>query len=143
MVSIMTVEALQLLHRAMNRYHYRLDLLKDVFTSIESPAAKLRRIRSLTEPMINFDYQLVLNKIWKRQKEEAQNDVVAYRGLMQDLNNELGKNYTIGDFDTKLQALETLSNGRIELNTKERTIYLRAAPDHLFEYVEKNLLNQL
>jgi hypothetical protein len=62
-VSIMTVDAHCRLHQAMERYHYRLDLLKDVFTSIEPPAAKLRRIDSLREPMEGFDYKLALNRI--------------------------------------------------------------------------------
>jgi hypothetical protein len=139
----MTVEALCRLHQAMERYHYRLDLLKDVFTSIEPPAAKLRRIDSLREPMEGFDYKLVLNRIWERQGKKARKDVVAYRAIMQDINDELGKDYDISEFDAKLQALEELAKGHIELNTQERTIFLRNLPEHLFSYIEKTLSNQI
>lgn len=141
-VSIITVEALCRLHQAMGRYHYRMDLLKDVFTAIEPPAAKLRRIEELREPMEGFDYKLVLNRIWERQGNQAQKDVVAYRAIMQDMNTELGEDYDIAAFDAKLQALEELAKGHIELNTKERTVFLRNSPEHLISRIEKTLGNQ-
>ena len=143
-VSIMSVEAIIRLHQAVSRYHYRLDSLKDIFFKIEPPAEKLRRIEEeLNKPMQNFDFRLVLEKIWERQKRASANDVVPYRGLMQDINFELNRSYSQEDFNKKLQALSELADELIELNLTKETIFLRNKPEHIIEYIEKNIASSL
>ena len=136
--SIMTVEALILLHQAMERYHYSLDLLEDIFCKIEPPAVKKRRIKELQSPTQNFDYKAVIEEIWKRQSEEADNEPVFF-GSVRQQNSEWKKKYSLDEFLAKLQALEQLSDGRIKINSTEKTIELGAEPSHLFEYIERNI----
>jgi len=136
--SIMTVEAIILLHQAMERYHYSLDLLKDIFCIIEPPITKKRRIQELHSPTRNFDYKTVIEDIWKRQSEEADNEPVFF-GSVRQLNSDWKNKYSLDEFQAKLQALEQLSDGRILINSTEKTIELGAEPKHLFEYIEKNL----
>lgn len=136
--SIMTVEALILLHQAMERYHYSLDLLENVFCKIEPPAVKKRRIEELQSPTQNFDYKAFIEEIWKRQSEEADNEPVFF-GSVRQQNFEWKKKYSLDEFLAKLQALEQLSDGRIKINSTEKTVELGVEPKHLLEYIEKNL----
>jgi hypothetical protein len=136
--SIMTVEALIELGRAMHKYHYGLDLLKPVFCEIEPPDKKLERIRKLNAPMDGFDYRGVLEEIWRRQVHEADGEAVFYGSVRQQ--NAVWKNaHSVTDFDARLQAIEALSSGRVILNTEQRTIYLKTDPEHLIGFIQARL----
>jgi hypothetical protein len=117
-VSIMTVEALSELYDAIETFGYPLDMLKDVFTVVETPSAKLARIRSLTLVTDGIDNRALLDEIWRRQRGEAANDYVPYRSVFQSRNE--WRKAGLDAFQQRLVALETLSNGRIVLNTHER-----------------------
>ena len=137
-VSIMEIEALEEVYRATTRFSYPLALLRDVFTTLETPAQKLVRIGRLTEPAEGFDYSDLLNEIWQRQGKEASDDVVPYRAIFQD-GCWKREGMAIDDFERRLVALDTLAAGRISMNTNREHVYLRQSPDLILAQIEKSL----
>ncbi|HXM46917.1 MAG TPA: hypothetical protein VN956_03540 [Pyrinomonadaceae bacterium] len=133
----MTVEAIIELHQAVEQFGYPLDLLKEVFCTIETPKGKLERIRRLQSPTQGFDYKALLDDIWKRQGSESKNDLVPYKHVYQ--SNPAWKAAGFDDFQNKLIALETLAEGRILLNLDQREIVLRQEPTRIVEQIEATL----
>jgi hypothetical protein len=134
-VSIMTVEALSELYDAIEKFGYPLDMLKDVFTIIEPPVAKLARIRSLTHVTDGIDNRLLLDEIWRRQSGEAAGDYVPYRAVFQ--SRAAWKAAGFDRFQQRLVALETLANGRIVLNAEN--VFLKQSPDIVTAQIERSL----
>ena len=137
-VSIMEVEALKETYLATTRFSYPLPLLRDVFTTLETPAQKLVRIRGLAEPAEGFDYSDLLDKIWKRQGGAASGDMVPYRAIFQD-GHWKEEDMDFEDFQRRLVALETLAAGRITTNTNREVVCLRQSPDLILVQIEKSL----
>ena len=137
-VSIMEIEALEEVYVAAIRFSYPLSLLRDVFTTLETPAQKLVRIRGLTEPAEGFDYSDLLVRIWQRQGGAASDDVVPYRSIFQD-GRWKGEGMDYEDFRRRLVALDTLAAGRISMNTNKEHVYLRQSPDLILAQIEKSL----
>ena len=137
-VSIMEIEALEEVYQAITRFSYPLPLLRDIFTTLETPAQKLVRIGGLTEPAEGFDYLDLLNKIWQRQGGAASDDVVPYRTIFQD-GLWKGEGMDFEDFHRRLVALDTLAAGRISMNTSKEHVYLRQSPDLILAQIEKSL----
>ncbi len=137
-MSIMEIDALEEVYLAITKFSYPLPLLRDVFTTLETPAQKLVRIRGLTKPAEGFDYSDLLNKIWQRQGGVASDDVVPYRSIFQDGRwKEEGMDFQ--DFQLRLVALDTLAAGRISMNTNREHVYLRQSPDLILAQIEKSL----
>ena len=137
-VSIMEIEALEEIYSAITKFSYPLPLLRDIFTTLETPAQKLVRIRGLTKPAEGFDYSDLLNRIWLRQGEAASDDVVPYRSIFQDGRwKEEGMDFL--EFQRRLIALDTLAAGRIVMNTNREHVYLRQSPDLVLAQIEKSL----
>ena len=137
-VSIMEIEALEAAYSATIRFSYPLPLLRDVFTTLETPAQKLVRIKGLTEPAEGFDYSDLLNRIWQRQGGAASDDVVPYRAIFQDGHwKEEGMDFE--DFQRRLVALDTLAAGRISMIQSRENVYLRQSPDLILAQIEKSL----
>ena len=67
-VSIMELESLEKIHASVSRFSYPLPLLKDVFTTLETPRKKLTSIDGLVTPVEGFDYMKLLHQIWSRQQ---------------------------------------------------------------------------
>ena len=63
-VSIMEIDALKGIHAAIVRFSYPLGLLRDVFTTLDTPAQKLARIEGLARPVKDFNYKQLLEQIW-------------------------------------------------------------------------------
>lgn len=137
-VSIMTVEALVELHRAMSEFGYTLDSVKDIFREIETPKAKLERIRALQSPMDDFNYRLVLDALWKHQGSEASGDYVPYRAVWQSRFRKQHK-MELEDFHRKLVALGTLSGGRIRVIPERELVCMRQSPKVIAEHIERML----
>ena len=137
-VSIMEIEALEDVYMATTRFSYPLPLLRDVFTTLETPAQKLVRIRGLTKPAEGFDYSDLLNRLWHRQGGAASDDVVSYRSTFQD-GRWKGEGMDFQDFQRRLVALDTLAAGRISMNTNREHVYLRQSPDLILAQIEKSL----
>ena len=137
-VSIMEIEALKEVYLATTRFSYPLPLLRDVFTTLETPAQKLARIRGLTEPAEGFDYSDLLNQIWQKQGGAASDDVVPYRSIFQD-GRWKREGMVFEDFQRRLVALDTLAAGRILMNTNREHVYLRQSPDLILAQIEKSL----
>lgn len=137
-VSIMEVEALEEIYLAITKFSYPLPLLRDIFTTLETPAEKLVRIRGLTKPAEGFDYSDLLDRIWQRQGGVASDDVVAYRSIFQESRwKEEGMDFP--EFQRRLVALDTLAAGRISMNTTREHVYLRQSPDLILGQIENSL----
>ena len=137
-VSIMEVEALEEAYSATTKFSYPLPLLRDVFTTLETPARKLVRIRGLTKPAEGFDYSDLLNKIWQRQGRVASDDVVPYLAIFQD-GRWKKEGMDFEDFQRRLVALDTLAAGRISMKQGHQHVYLRQSPDLILAQIEKSL----
>ena len=137
-VSMMEIEALEEVYLAITKFSYPLPLLRDVFTTLETPAQKLVRISGLTKPAEGFDYSDLLNRIWQRQGGAASDDVVSYRSIFQD-GRWKGEGMDFQDFQRRLVALDTLAAGRISMNTNREHVYLRQSPDLILAQIEKSL----
>lgn len=137
-VSIMEIDALEEIYGAIEKFSYPLPLLKDIFTTLETPAQKLVSIRSLTKPAEGFDYAALLESVWRRQGGAASGDVVAYRSIFQD-GQWKEQGMSIDDFQRRLVALETLAAGRISMNSQREHVYLRQSPDLILSQIEKSL----
>ena len=137
-VSIMEVEALEEVYLAITKFSYPLPLLRDVFTTLETPAEKLVRIRGLTKPAEGFDYSALLELIWQRQGGTAREDVVPYRAIFQEGRwRQDGMDFP--EFQRRLIALDTLAAGRISMHTNREHVYLRQSPDLILGQIEKSL----
>ena len=137
-VSIMEIEALEKVYLATTRFSYPLSLLRDIFTTLETPAQKLARIEGLAEPAEGFDYSDLLNEIWRRQGGVASDDVVPYLAIFQD-GRWKGEGMAFEDFQRRLVALDTLAAGLISMNTNGREVYLRQSPDLILAQIENSL----
>ena len=140
-VSIMEIDSLEEIYVAITRFSYPLPLLRDIFTTLETPAQKLNRIRGLTQPAEGFDYSDLLDRIWQRQGGAASGDVVAYRSIFQD-GRWKEEGMSIEDFQRRLVALDTLAAGRISMNANREHVYLRQSPDLILAQIEKSLRGQ-
>lgn len=136
-VSFMELDALEEVHRAIDRFSYPLPLLRDVFTVLETPAEKLARIAGLTTPTVGFDYSALLVEIWRRQGDEARDQAVPYLSVYQQ--GPWKARIEFPDFERRLVALETLAAGRVHVNTTREVVYLRQAPDLILAQIDKSL----
>lgn len=136
-VSVMTVDALAALHDAVEQYPYPLDLLKDVFTAVESPADKLARIAALTRPEADFDYRGVLDAVWEQQRGAASGDFVSYRPIYQSRPEWRALGFD--RFTGKLVALETLAPTHVRLNQSREYLYLKQAPERVMQELDRAL----
>jgi hypothetical protein len=139
-VSIMTVEALGELFDAVVRFGFPLDLLKDIFTIVETPSQKLQRIRELTDLSEEWDNRAILDAIWHKQTNEAMGDFVPYRSVFQ--SRPEWRKLKFDRFEQRLVALETLANGRISLNTSKETVFLKQSPEHVIAQIERSLAEE-
>jgi hypothetical protein len=138
-VSIATADTLIELFQAMRKYHYPLSVVTDLLSPIESPDEKMARVKGLQYPMDQFDFRGVLDAIWQSQQDEAAGDLVAYRTIWQAGPNRWDSN-TLGDFERRLFALESLSGGLMKVMSNQ-TVALYQHPavivEHIQEAVEK------
>lgn len=135
-VSIMDLKSVELLHGVINKYCYPLNLLRDTFTNLESPASKLSNIQMLDNPTSGFDYSCLLNQIWVRQQGEARDEWVPYRSIHQQEGWK--EQYSFKDFERRLSAIETLANGRIKLRQQAREVYLNQAPAMIIQQINRS-----
>lgn len=131
-VSIMTVDALAALYRAVLDFGYPLDSIRDVFTTLESPDDKHRRIERLESPLDDFDYRALLEDIWKLQNSEASGDYVPYRTVFQ--RRPEWKQAGMDRFVQRLAAIAQLAGGLIMLPERE-IVYMRQSPDIVVEVI--------
>ncbi len=135
-VSIMEVDAMVALLHAMNRYHYPLDMVKEVFTAIESPAEKLERIRKLDQPFEAFDYAQLLNRIDFQQGDRGRGRAVSYLTIWQDWYQD---DLELEDFERKLSALHIIAYPLIIFDASRQQVALRQSPAMILERVHSML----
>lgn len=133
-VSIMEVEALKSLLSVMEKYSYPLDMVREVFTALESPGAKLERIQALDRPLEEFDYPLLLQRIWDAQVKLGKGENVAYLTIHQEHYRDLME---FDEIERILNALFVLASPLIHFNDTTREIALRQAPERISARVQK------
>jgi Holliday junction resolvase len=138
-VSIVTIKALEELHDAVRSFGYPLESVLPVLAEIESPDAKLERIRTLQRPTEDFDYPGVLNAIWQDQQGYAEGNLVSYRTVW--LMGPDRWNVEFDDFERRLLALETLAGGTLMrvVTSPEKVVTLLQHPDILSEQVRRRV----
>lgn len=135
-VSIMTVESLIELSSVVAEFGYPLDVLKEVFTKVETPSEKFARIQALKSPARDFDYRRLLDAVWEEQQTAAEGDYVTYRRIWQvGWRGEI----EFPDFERRVIALETLAGGRIRVLIGPQTMYMLQTPEIVTEAIESSL----
>ena len=135
-VSIMETEALIELARTMEIYAYPLDMVKGVFTAVETPAKKLDRIRGLRKPFEDFDYYGLLENIWKKQDEIYDGQPVSWHTLYHESYRTTG--ISKEEFGEKIAALSTLASDRIVFRNEAQLVALRQSPSRIAERIENH-----
>ena len=135
-VSIMQVDSLIEMMYVMNRYFYPLDTVKEVFTTIESPVAKLNRIAELNRPLETFDYRSLLEEIWLRQGRDTKGRDVPYLRLIYEVYDEI---LSEDELERKLSALQALAYPLIQLDTTRQRVALRQAPNKIVDLIRSKL----
>ena len=135
-VSIMEIDVLVALMDVMSEYAYPLDLIKPVFTTIETPEEKQARVVQLAEPFAVFSFAELLDQIWKVQNEVYNGQPISYRDLYFREYKDAG--IKIEEFELKIAALATLSGPRIAYDAEAKTVALKQSPDVLLERLEKH-----
>jgi hypothetical protein len=119
-VSVVTVEALVALYRAVKTYYYPLELVRDVLWEVETPEEKLHCIATMQHPVADFDFRGVLDEIWRAQSEEASGFPVPMLSVMftRPEWKEMGEH----EFRQRLLGMETLARGLIRIVSDNVTI---------------------
>ena len=137
-VSIVTVETLIQLYRAVRRFFYPLETVVQALVEIESPADKLSRVDALANPVRQFPFGEFLELVWQQQKsEQAAGDVVPFRRIWQDHFRESVSRFE--DFKNKVIGLDALSNGLMRLDVTTNEVTLRQAPAMIVEAINASL----
>lgn len=137
-VSVVTVDTLVDLYRALMEYSYPLDVVMDALFEVETPSAKTARVKAMQRPLEEFDYRAVLDDIWERQAGESAADVVPTRTLWQG-RREWRHGIEWDVFKTKLAALDTLAGGLVVYDPNENAVHLRAEPQQVVDHVLRRL----
>ncbi len=138
-VSIMTVEAIGKLLYAMTKYFYSLDLVKSVFTTIESPEEKLQRIEKLENPIQDLDYRELLERIYEEQEGLSDGRPVSYFTIFQKYYKDEFKFEE--EFVPKLSALHTLAFPNIQFNKEKDRIALKQSPENIARAISVKIQN--
>lgn len=138
-VSIVTVETLIALFEAVQKYSYPLELIIPILVEIEAPGAKYERVQRLSDPLSRFDVRLVLEEIWSRQNGEAAGDYVATRQLWQAVFKDL---MPYVDFQGKLSALESLSDGLLQYKAEANDVYMRQSPELVLQRITTSMATE-
>lgn len=135
-VSVVTVQTLIDLSRAVEKFYYPLDLILPILAQIEMPEEKQRRVAELATPVERFDFRRVLEQIWRKQQEEAAGDVVAFRSLWQEGWKE---EMLFDDFKRKLVALDAMAGGLIRLRVDTNEITMHQSPAIIADKIQTSL----
>jgi len=131
-VSIVTTEALIALLDANDEAAFPLNELATVLEHLESPEAKLNRIRGFSNPTQIIEWRRLLDQIWEKQQNEASGDVVAYRQLWQ---TEWREQFTIEEFILIIASLESLAGGLIVHEPSQLQVRLVQSPEIISERI--------
>lgn len=134
-VSVVTVEALVELYRAVKTYYYPLELVRDVLWTVETPEAKLTRIAAMQHPVDDFDFRGVLDEIWRAQSEEARGFPVPILSVM--FKRKEWKAMGQQEFEQRLLGMETLARGLMRIGDSNVTIL--QSPDNVAEQIQASV----
>jgi hypothetical protein len=135
-LSLITVDVLEQLYRAVRTYYYPLDLVKEVLWSLSTPDDLVARISTLQHPVDGFDFRGVLEEIWRAQSEEASHFEVPIDSVMfkRDEWKQLGSEA----FRNRLLGMETLSRGLIRVRGDSHVKMLQA-PNLVAEQIQMSV----
>jgi hypothetical protein len=136
---VVTVETLVALYESLLKFAYPLETIMDVLFELESPEAKMVRVKELERPLHEFNFGEVLNEIWARQSGAAISDLVDLRSLWQS-KREWRFGMELSDFTSKITALAHFAGHLMVLDTVERTVHIVQHPQIVSEHVERALL---
>ena len=136
-VSVVTVQTLIELAKAVHRFYYPLEMILPALASVETPDDKQARIGQLASPVQDLDYRALLDTIWAKQQQEAAGDVVSFRPIWQE--KWRGVLPTFEDFKLKLVALEALATGLMRLNITANEITLLQSPSIIAQKIQESL----
>ena len=134
-ISVVTVEALIELYRAVKTYYYPLEIVRDVLWEVEPPEQKLQRIRTLQHPVEDFDFKGVLEEIWRAQSEEASGFPVPILSVM--FRREDWKTLGAQEFEQRLLGMETLSRGLLRI--ADANVTMLQSPDNVAEQIQESV----
>jgi len=129
--SVMEVDTLIELARAMRRFHYSLGNpeVQKVFMEVETPAEKMERVADLKKPFDSFDYRELLEDIWKQQEELTTGRPVPLRNLFYQKYED--QDITLNRLKTKVSALEVLASQLIYVDDETQHVALQQSPEHI------------
>lgn len=135
-VSIMQVDALVALARAMQRYYYSLGNpeVKKVFTEVETPSDKLDRIESLERPFEHFDFRDLLHDIWSQQKQLSEGNPAPLLNLYYQKYRDQG--ISRDELVTKVSALKVLGGQFIYFDKEKQEVALRQSPANIADHIQ-------
>lgn len=134
-VSIVTIDTLDDLYRAVRDYGYPLNHLFPILSKIEPPVDKINRVMSLSRPTEGFNFRGVLDAIWSKQQGEAAGDLVPYRSVWQARPDRWGVR-DFEDFERRLLGLVALSEELIRLVTDRELVSLLQSPVIIAERIQ-------
>lgn len=137
-VSVVHVDTLIQMYRALQKYAYPLETLMDTLFVVETPKSKAERVEGLGRPLNAFNFRDLLNEIWRRQQGESSSDVVPIRTLWQS-QPKWKESMTFPEFTAKLAALDYLTGPLLTYDPTERTVYINQAPEYVAQHVEEQL----
>lgn len=134
-VSVVTVEAIVELYRAVKTYYYPLTVVRDVLWAVETPDAKFARIAAMQHPVEDFDFRGVLDEIWRAQREEASGFPVPILSVM--FKRDEWKAMGPEEFEQRLLGMETLARGLIRIADGNVTIL--QSPTNVAEQIQASV----
>lgn len=134
-VSVVTVECLLELYKAMRTFYYPLTVVPDLLRVVEAPSRKLERIRCLQHPTENFDFAVLLEELWELQRTEGERSVIPIKALK--WKRPEWKEMQLDDFKWRIFGLEALSRGLIR--TTGDDINMLQSPEIVAEQIRASV----
>lgn len=132
-VSIMEVGALLEIAKSVQKNSYSLDSLKEIFTTLESPIDKMKRIEEIESPFENFSYIDFLRNIWDAQEQLGRGGAISILSLWQ---KHYFETHTFEDIQRKAQALRTFVFPLLQYDQQLKTIFLTNSPDIIISEIQ-------
>lgn len=135
-VSMIEVDTLITLYRAVQAYTYSLGAITDVLSLLMPPLDKQEQVQALTEPITGFDYRRVLDRMWTLQQGASARDVVPMRQVWQELRTDQPDLWPDNrSFSRQLEALSILTS-MVVFDPTEQSGRLLQHPDLVVRSIE-------
>lgn len=136
-VSIVTVETLHQLYKALHANHYPLTSLVEVLEQIQAPADKLATVQALQRPVDKFDVRNLLDRCWELQ--QGSNSGLPVSVLTLRTARSDWKSMAKIDFDRIVFAIDALSGGLFAYHSDTYAVTLQQSPAIVADAIEAAL----